>query len=160
MSVFTGSTQNIVVRYWVKQITPPVASRYISAHIHPIRPKVVHMSAHRPKDTLWWRVSVNKILPERRVVRSWCARRVRTAFAQAMRQHGFDEVGRLLPGSSEGQGNLTGTLEIFIHPPCVVQSYEVVQKDASQLLSEVMAHRAAQISTPKDASTKNASTKS
>lgn len=150
MSTFTASTKNFVIRYWVKNINPPVASRYIGAPIHPIRPKIVHMTAHRPKDTLWWRVSVNKILSHKRVVRSWCARRVRNAFTQAFRQQGFDRLGRRLPGSSADETNLTGltgSLEIYIHEPCLAQSFEVVQKDASQLFGELMAHQA----TPKAA---------
>ncbi|CAG8018735.1 unnamed protein product [Penicillium salamii] len=152
MNKFVGTTDTFVVRYWTKNNIPPVAARYLGAPIHPIRPKIVHMLAHRDKNTLWWRVSVNKLLPYKRVVRSWCARRVRIAFEEALRQQGLDRLGKRIPESS-AQKNLTGSMEIYIQVPCVVQSFEDIRKDANKVMAELMAHQSAHESAAPNAQT-------
>lgn len=140
-SKFVGSTGSLVVRYWPKCNTPPVAARYLNASSHPIRPKIIHLCGHRDKDTLWWRVSVTQLQQSKRVVRSWAARRVRIAFEQALRQQGLDKLGKSLNSDSSLQkNNLKGTMEVYIQKECIAQDFEAVQKDATNLLSSLLAH--------------------
>jgi hypothetical protein len=133
-----------VARYWPKCNTPPVAARYLKAPSHPIRPKVLHSCAHRDPNTLWWRISTSKIATTKRVVRSWCARRVRLAFEQALKQHGLDKLGKPLVSefseSPSQKKTLKGTLEIYIHHPCVTEDFESIQKGAKVVISELLAH--------------------
>ncbi|KAJ5143504.1 uncharacterized protein N7515_002291 [Penicillium bovifimosum] len=141
-------TTGFVARYWASCNTPPVAARYLKAPFHPIRPKVVHSCAQRDPNTLWWRVSTTKITTTKRVVRSWCARRVRLAFEQALKQHGLDKLGKPLVSESPLQNNiLKGTLEIYIHPPCVTEDFESIQKGANVVVSGLLAHGSTQTST-------------
>ncbi|CAI7605695.1 unnamed protein product [Penicillium crustosum] len=138
---FGTSTNSLVLRYWPKCHTPPVAARYVNSPTHPIRPKIVDLCAHRERNTLWWRVSVSSLQQSKRVVRSWCARRVRIAIEQALKQQGLDKLGKpLVSESSLQKRNLSGTMDIYIQPPCVAQDFETVQKDANHLISLLLKH--------------------
>jgi hypothetical protein len=141
---YVGTASGFLVRYWARHNVPPIASRYIGTPFHPIRPKILHMCAHRSKDTLWWRVSVGQINANKRVVRSWCARRVRTAFEQAFKQQGLDTLGQPLSSSSLRKSNLTGSMEVYIQSPCISLSFEEIQKDANQIMAELMVHESTQ----------------
>ncbi|KGO47764.1 hypothetical protein PEX1_101470 [Penicillium expansum] len=133
---FGTSTNSLVLRYWPKCNTPPVAARYLNSPTHPIRPKIVDLCGHRERNTLWWRVSVANIQQSKRAVRSWCARRVRIAIEQALRQQGLDKLGKPLVSESPSQSKkLAGTMEIYVQPPCIAQDFETVQKDAHHLIS-------------------------
>ncbi|KAJ5952878.1 uncharacterized protein N7479_011291 [Penicillium vulpinum] len=138
---FVASTNSFVLRYWPKCNTPPVAARYLNVPTHPIRSKIVDLCAHRERKTLWWRVSVSQIQQSKRVVRSWCARRVRIAFEQALKQQGLDKLGKpLISESPLQEKKLSGTMDIYIQPPCVTQDFERIQKDAHHLLSLLLDH--------------------
>ncbi|CAI7649996.1 unnamed protein product [Penicillium glandicola] len=127
---FVTSTNSLLLRYWPKCNTPPVASRYLNSLTHPIRPKIVDLCGHRERNTLWWRVSTSQLQQSKRVVRSWCARRVRIAVEQALKQQGFDKLGNPLVSESPLQKKkLTGTMDIYIQAPCVTQDFEGIQKD-------------------------------
>ena len=154
MSKFVATTDCFVVRFWAKHHPPPVAARYLGAPIHPIRPKIVHMLAHRDRTTLWWRVSVNKLLSHKRVVRSWCARRVRIAFEEALKQQGLDKLGKRVSDSATLPRDFIGSMEVNIESPCVAQSFEDLQKGANKVISELMAHQLAQESASSNVSTK------
>ncbi|KAL4898803.1 hypothetical protein BDV59DRAFT_167558 [Aspergillus ambiguus] len=146
-----ASTKQFTLRYVQKHVIPPVAARYLGSHIHPIRPKIHHLYASRDRDSLWWRVSVKQIQQYKRVVRSWSARRAKIAFRQALQDRGFDAEGRRLPLESgshttgdmpEGnEGNLTGSLEIVVHPQSILESYSVIQSDMHSLLDSLVEKR-------------------
>lgn len=139
---FGTSTSSLVLRYWPRCNTPPVAARYVNSHTHPIRPKIVDLCAHRERNTLWWRVSVSSLQQSKRVVRSWCARRVRIAIEQALRRQGLDKMGKPLVSESPlRKRNLSGTMDIYVQPPCVAQNFETVQKDADHLISLLLEHK-------------------
>ncbi|KAJ5305769.1 hypothetical protein PENANT_c015G10315 [Penicillium antarcticum] len=146
MSLFKAvtPTNSITMRWAPKNIIPPVASRYLNAPSHPIRPKIVHLCGHRDRNTLWWRVSVAQIQQHKRVVRSWCARRVRVAIEQALKQHGLDTFGKSLNSeSAPGRTSVTGTLDVLIQPPCMAQKMDSLQEDANNLVSSFLEHEAA-----------------
>ncbi|KAI9933854.1 hypothetical protein ASPWEDRAFT_103407 [Aspergillus wentii DTO 134E9] len=140
------STSQFLMRYTGKNPLPPVAARYVAAHSHPIRPKIVHMYANRDPNTLWWRVSVNPLQSSfKRVVRSWGARRARTAFMQALKARGFDREGRRVVHNTTEPGtkadvdfNLRGSLEISVRPQCIKEGYAAVQQEINFLLDDLL----------------------
>lgn len=138
-----ASSSNLLLRYNNKPIISPIASRYLLSPVHPIHPKIAHLYEHRDRDTLWWRVSVSQLTHLKRVVRSWCARRARIAFEQALKQQGFDRLGIPIAGHECAQKErLTGSLDIIIRPPCIKQSFETVQQDTHRLLEKILSQRA------------------
>lgn len=77
------------------------------------------------------------------MVRSWCARRARIAFQEALKQQGFDKLGTPLSvADSDQQNHLKGTFELIIRPPFVNQAYEAVLRDANHLLENILKKRA------------------
>jgi hypothetical protein len=146
MSLFKAvtPTNSIIMRWAPKNNMPPVASRYLNAPSHPIRPKIVHLCGHRDRNTLWWRVSVTQLQQHKRVIRSWCARRVRVAIERALKQHGLDKSGKPLVSESPlHKTNVTGTLDILVQLPCVTQKMDSLQEDANNLISSFLEHEAA-----------------
>lgn len=138
-----ASSSNLLLRYNHKPVISPVAARYLGSPVHPIKPKIAHLYEHRDRETLWWRVSLSQITDLKRVVRSWCARRARIAFEQALKQQGFDRLGIPIAGHEcARKGRLTGSLDIIIRPPCIKQSFETVQQDTHRLLGKIISERA------------------
>ncbi|KAJ5719995.1 hypothetical protein N7493_006873 [Penicillium malachiteum] len=142
-STFSSS---LLLRYCPQNVIPPVAQRYLGSPFHPIRPKIAHMHATRDPNTLWWRASVAPIGDLKRVVRSWCARKARLALQQALRNHGFDDLGRPLSDFPVPQKyNLTGSLEVIVRPNGVGQSFETFRDDADHLLGHILRLRSAHL---------------
>lgn len=143
-----ASTKQFTLRFVQKHVIPPVAARYLGSPVHPIRPKIHHLYVNRDRDTLWWRVSVKQVQRYKRVVRSWCARRARIAFQQALKDRGYDAEGRRIQREAESsdsgdttqgkEGNLMGSLEITVLPPTVQQSFSTVQSDMHSLLDTLI----------------------
>ncbi|KAJ5887477.1 hypothetical protein N7495_007518 [Penicillium taxi] len=139
----TAGSAALVVRYSPTHIIPPVAQRYLTSPVHPIGPKIAYMYANRDRKTLWWRVSVSPLHQFKRVVRSWCARRVRIAFESALNKRGIDKLGHPLPSDApRRKQSLIGSLEVIARPPCVQQSFTDLQKDADRLLGDILRLRA------------------
>ncbi|KKK18685.1 hypothetical protein P175DRAFT_0503717 [Aspergillus ochraceoroseus IBT 24754] len=134
------STKQFSLRFSPKAVTPPIALRYLSSPVNPIRPKIEHLCDNRDPNTLWWRVSVKDIQDHKRVVRSWCARRTRHAFIRELKGRGFDEEGRRLPNSIKSPpedgigGNLRGSVNIWIKPTCIEEKYSAVQAEVKTLM--------------------------
>ncbi|EEP77808.1 predicted protein [Uncinocarpus reesii 1704] len=102
-----------------ENLIPYVGARYISDFDNPIRPKVFDMYQNRERGILWWTVAAGHMVNMKRVVRSWCARRVRIAFRAALKESGYDSEGRKYILGACGNGNplskekaLMGTLEV------------------------------------------------
>lgn len=137
-----ASTQNLLFRYNEKPVFSNIAARYLLSPVHPLYPKIAHLYGHRDPNTLWWRVSHAQLSSLKRVVRSWCTRRARIAFKQALKQQGFDRLGIPIGGSEcAHKERLTGTLEIVIRPPCVRESFEAIQQDSHHLLESILSQR-------------------
>lgn len=138
------NTSQFLLRYSPRHLIPPVAMRYMAAKFHPIRPKILYMYANRDKSTLWWRVSIHH-LPLKRVVRSWCARRVRRAFREALRERGYDHEGRRIPQDkqnsqleSSAEVGLNGSAEIMVHQQSIKQNYASVQQECLILVDTLV----------------------
>lgn len=137
-----ASSSNLLFRYTSEPVIPPVAQRYLGSPVHPIRPKIAYMYEHRDPTILWWRVSVSHLNQFKRTIRSWCARRARIAFQQALRRQGYDKLGRpLSPPSLMEKQALLGSFDITVRPSCVHQSFETVQKDADFLIQGILKQR-------------------
>jgi hypothetical protein len=123
----------------------PIAARYTTAEMHPLRPKILHMYANRDPNTLWWRVIANN-WPLKRVVRSWSARRARAAFQEALRLRGFQPDGRpLTVGENEGKSGiptqrvgLKGTADIHINMRSIKEKDSAVQKEMLSLVDTLV----------------------
>ena len=145
-----ASTSLFILKYSPKLANPPVAHRYLEAPNHPLRPKIAHMYAHRDTDTLWWRIGKQKLQPFRGVVRSWCARRARIAFRQALAARGFDREGRKIQSHARGEDTtaataglvlergLVGSVEIVLLPPCMKEKFPTVQEQMASMLDTLI----------------------
>ncbi|KAJ5595513.1 uncharacterized protein N7459_001721 [Penicillium hispanicum] len=143
MKPLKASVDGLQLLYYPKHQFTPVALRYIRSPFHPIHPKIAHMWNDRDQSGLWWRASTHQLLSFKRVVRSWCARRARIAFQEALKQRGFDKLGISLPTTASGQQeDLTGSLEIIIRPTFVQQTYQAVQHEMNHLLDKILRQRA------------------
>jgi hypothetical protein len=134
------NTKQFVLRYYPKGIMTPVAARYAGVETHPLRPKILHMYANRDPNTLWWKVSVNH-LPLKKVVRSWAARRVRSAFREALKERGFDHEGRCIvqEGSSSSQtAGLKGTADIIVNQCSIREESAAVQEEMASLVDTLV----------------------
>jgi hypothetical protein len=102
------------------------------------------MWENRSKNELWWRVNINVELGNyKRVVRSWAARRARSAFRQALAHHGLDPLGHPLPSipDTEQPDPLLGTMEVFVREGFLNQRYDVLQNDANYLMLSIFNRR-------------------
>lgn len=140
----TASSSTLSLLYSSKHVIPPVAARYMGSPTHPIAPKITHSWMTRDRNSLWWRVSVSHITQLKRVIRSWCARRARLAFEQALKDKGFDHLGTPLPSSAllPPQDALTGSLDLIVRPSLAKQSFKTVQQDAHSVLESILKQRA------------------
>ncbi|PWY90478.1 hypothetical protein BO94DRAFT_26255 [Aspergillus sclerotioniger CBS 115572] len=135
--VVLKNTKSLVLRYSPVNKPSHVAMRYLSAEVHPLRPKIAHMYATRDKDTLWWMVNPSYLMSSKmkRLVRSWCSRRARTAFRQALKEHGFDTDGRRIrdePLDSRDRGkDLKGNVELLLHAEIMRMRFEDIRKEMS-----------------------------
>lgn len=144
MAKMTASSDSFMVRYSPRHTIPMVANRYLTVPLHPLRPKIAHMWDNRSKNELWWRVNINVELGSyKRVVRSWAARRARSAFRQALEHHGLDPLGRPLPCplDTEQADPLLGTMEVFVREGFLNQNFHDIQNDANYLLQCILNRR-------------------
>ncbi|KAL1952556.1 hypothetical protein VTO42DRAFT_4814 [Malbranchea cinnamomea] len=126
-----------------KNVPPPIALRYLSvSQFNPILPKIKHMYATREKGNLWWSVGHGNLTNHKRVIRSWCARRLRHAFRQALKQRGFDKDGKLLMFDVEGnvtekKKGLVGTLDIRMNVELLTAKYADIVQQAGLLVDHL-----------------------
>ena len=139
-----------------KNVLPPVASRYIDMmSYHPAVPKIEHIYKHREKGTLWWNISPAKMVGHKKVIRSWCSRRVRHAFRDALRERGFDRDGKVNVLNESGdvvgkEKGLQGTLDIRMNATLFEAKYADIEEQAGLLVDHLrdMAARQAKKTRP------------
>jgi hypothetical protein len=76
----------------------------------------------------------------KRVLRSWCARRVRIAFREALKQHGFDNEGRRPVLDPQGrvlrkETGLQGSLEIKLDCSLIQEKFDEILRQAGCVIS-------------------------
>ncbi|PGH11397.1 hypothetical protein AJ79_04898 [Helicocarpus griseus UAMH5409] len=109
-----------------------------------LRPKLEHMWANREMGTLWWSIPKHSdITVERKVIRSWCARRARNALRQALRERGYDGVGRRI-GGGDGDGKdarglegLRGSLELWVRREVKRAKYEALVRACGVIVDSI-----------------------
>lgn len=76
------------------------------------------------------------MLDEKKVVRSWCCRRVRIAFRESLKKRGFDEKGRKIVLDALGKPTTVvgrrGTLELVPNPKLKRESNKELQQLADE----------------------------
>ncbi|KAA8643429.1 hypothetical protein EYZ11_012655 [Aspergillus tanneri] len=140
-----ASSKLFNLRFSPKNFPPPVANRYIGSRTHPIRPKILHMYENRDPRSLWWYLSNQRTMPYTKVVRSWCMRRTREAFRQALRERGFNADGRRIATDPRGTGTpvdgydyLQGSVELSISPEIVRESYATVKAEMDSIVDGML----------------------
>jgi hypothetical protein len=129
--------------YTLENAIQPIAARCLNAgRSHPLEPRIKYLYETRERGILWWSVAHSEVYHLKRVVRSWCARRLRNAFREALRDRGFDEDGRLLVLDSSGniidrKKRLKGTLELRMRNPLVDAKYVDVVEQAGRIVDEL-----------------------
>ncbi|OAX78256.1 hypothetical protein ACJ72_07439 [Emergomyces africanus] len=95
------------VQYTVENTPTQRAKKFSNdrnVNLYAVRPRIEHTWATREKGNLWWSASTHgDIKSEKSVIRSWCARRVRTAFRDALKDRGYDKTGRRIPDADIGR---------------------------------------------------------
>lgn len=110
---------------------------------HVLKPKVHEFYDHRNPNTLWWKVTTQR-LKLKRVVRSHCARRLRRIFQEALFLRGFDKNGNPLPQDKLAAGLfpqqilLRGTLEIIPLESILTQDDAEIQKSMRNGLDGIL----------------------
>ncbi|KAG5293183.1 hypothetical protein I7I50_03505 [Histoplasma capsulatum G186AR] len=144
------------VRY-TPENTPTLRAKRFSndSHInlYALRPKIEYMWAMREKGCLWWSASTHgDITSERSVIRSWCARRVRTAFRDALKERGYDKTGRRIQAIKQHEQQiqdgrplsqleaLKGTLEINFRLAVKAAEYTDIVREAGILIDGIEAY--------------------
>ncbi|OJD24993.1 hypothetical protein ACJ73_03639 [Blastomyces percursus] len=124
-------------------------------NMYAVQPKIDYMWATREKGQLWWSASAQSdIASERSVIRSWCARRVRTAFRDALRERGYDKTGRRIPDTEQRERQkpqqrrqagqppsrleaLEGTLEIHFRLAVKAAKYTDIVREAGAVIEMI-----------------------
>ncbi|PGH34109.1 hypothetical protein GX50_03072 [[Emmonsia] crescens] len=157
---FTPPQQPYFIVHYTPQNTPTVRAKKFSndkhVNLYALRPKIEYMWATREKGNLWWSASTHgDITSEKSVIRSWCARRVRTAFRDALKERGYDKTGRRIPdieqqeqeqqqqqdGKSLSQLEvLKGTLEIHFRLAVKAAKYTDLVREAGVIVERIEAY--------------------
>ncbi|KAL5341466.1 hypothetical protein BJX70DRAFT_358859 [Aspergillus crustosus] len=136
-----GTNKQLMLQFSPDHITPPYAFRYLLQQTVPVRPKIEYMCENRDRNALWWRVSMKEIVPFKRVVRSWLARRVRRAFEEELKERDYDAQGSRLNSDSHNStaaastaGHLRGSVTLTIHPDCLKAKYPTIRESVKPLI--------------------------
>lgn len=122
---------------------PAYAARAIlDDDAHVLREATQQRLAQRDKNTLWWNVTANH-LSEKKVIRSWCCRRVRGAIVEALQAKGYDREGRVLPNTG-ARPPLTGSLQLMGTETLITMKFSELQKQAA-LLVDALAERSRRV---------------
>ncbi|EEH16429.1 hypothetical protein PABG_06516 [Paracoccidioides brasiliensis Pb03] len=115
---YQGPQQPYFVVHFSPQNKPTIRAKRFSVdtrmHLFAFRTKIQHLWAMREKGDLWWSASAHgEVSSEKSVIRTWCTRRVRTAFRDALRAHGYDDCGRRMPDIERKDGVPQSQLEVL-----------------------------------------------
>lgn len=126
---------------------PPTSTLAILARpSHVLRGSTVRRAALKDTRTLWWTVSMRNAEAQRKVVRSWCNRRMKKAVREALRERGFDGEGRWkgerAKGTEKGSGRkergLSGTAVFMMREEMVSMKFERVKEVAAVGVEELV----------------------
>lgn len=100
----------------------------------------------RPRDGLWVTYSCNAFIKQS-VVKSWCQRRLKRAVLEALRDRGYDKLGRrriekgkngVVVVEQQGKINLRGTLEINGFSNMALAEWEEVKRQIGLVVERVV----------------------
>ncbi|PGH02746.1 hypothetical protein GX51_04480 [Blastomyces parvus] len=151
----------ISIGYTPKNTPTARAKRFFDdalVNLYALRPRITYMWATREKGQLWWSVlPASDVAAERSVVRSWCARRMRNAFRDALRERGYDKTGRRIPDIEQREQQkpqqsrqaalplsrleaLEGTLEIHFRLAVKTAKYTDIVREAGDVVERIESH--------------------
>lgn len=95
----------------------------------------------RPRDCLWWTVSMTLKNGGKHTVRKWCIRRTRIALVQALEASGLDKDGRRIkPQSDEQQAGpqLWGSLHLALNSSALTLPFTTIQEETRRLVKMLL----------------------
>ncbi|KAF2201347.1 hypothetical protein GQ43DRAFT_349635, partial [Delitschia confertaspora ATCC 74209] len=127
----------------------------VNDRTHPLHIAGLRKRRDRPKEGLWWIVSVGSATSKARVVRSWLRRRLRNAFIEELKNRGFDENGKGIVMSRRAQGEgggavmeevdkaqgmreLRGSLRLHAISPLITAKFEDVKKETAFVVNALV----------------------
>jgi len=103
---------------------------------HPLK-DIAHKRWATRTDTFWWSSVANKITENKRVVRSWAARRMKIAFIEALTKEGFSADGSPIKGSGQ-QSPLYGTMQLIASTSILKANHEQLRTEADMILQHII----------------------
>jgi RNase P protein component len=123
--------------------------------------------ARRDRNSLWWLVVCRNDTYPKAVIRQHQKRRLRNAFRDALKTHGWDSEGRSVPSIGPPSPPLTGTIQLVVRPDMGNVPFVTLQKQCSAVVDELlrrqiffMKSKAAMMKDANDANTKRSKVKS
>lgn len=118
----------------------PSGERIIEEVYHPLHLQTKRKYEARERTGLWWHALVGTSVSPRRVVRNWCARRMRNAFKEALGARGMDEYGRV---KIDGRGIsspplVRGYMRMQASPKTLTANNAMLRKECLAVLDEVI----------------------
>jgi len=113
----------------------------VTSHMHmPMHPlyQLFQRRWETRTESLWWSAIAHKTLENKRVVRSWAARRLRLAFVGALKKNGFDVTGRPIESSKTNIPSLFGTLQLTPNAGIMKASREQLEGEAHILIQYII----------------------
>lgn len=121
---------------------------------HPLYSIVLRRNNERKKEGIWWHVTTTNDLSKSSVIRSWCRRRLRNAFTDALKTRGFDRFGRLVDAGAlkepfaglahvvkdDPHFQLRGSFRFHALTPLIPAKYVNVQRDMMAALDMMLSY--------------------
>ncbi|KAH7064982.1 hypothetical protein B0J12DRAFT_532992, partial [Macrophomina phaseolina] len=91
----------------------------------------------KERNGLWWAPTVTLAVSPKRTVRSWCTRRLRSAFKEELEARGLNDLGQRKTAS--GPAAFWGTLIMYANVHLVTAKYSKVREEAGWTLDALLA---------------------
>jgi len=89
------------------------------------------------QEPLWWNASTWKDFANKKVVRSWVARRVRQAFVESLKKRGYTQDGSRINGLGKP---LVGTAQFFPQRPILKTKFNDLVLQTDSVLQAIITH--------------------
>jgi hypothetical protein len=116
---------------------------------HPLHEAQKRLSMARKQEGLWWHITTGGDLSKSSCVRSWSRRRVRNAIVEGLKEHGYDEDGKLVKRKTSDtreslaattlSDDLRGSLRLHALAPLIPAKYVDVKTEVGQIINAIVA---------------------
>jgi len=130
----------LVANYCPQYKAGPTGAIILDNQFHPLYFLTKRKYQLRERTGLWWHGLAGLTVSSRRVVRNWCARRLRNAFKDALKLRGFDEHGRVRiePGSTDEPPAIGGYLRLQGTWRTPTADNDMLRNDCLKVLDEII----------------------